>query len=89
MWAHGAKRGRIFRILKRPNIGRLGTLGSVIDVEFDFLPLVQTAVSASRDGRKVSEYIRTSRVRRNKAETFFGIEPFDLAFLRHDLSAVL
>lgn len=56
--------------------------------EFYLLPLNESAEVIALDSRKVHEHILAALIRRNKAEAFFCVKPFNRAehVIRHKFS---
>src|SRR4051794_35725681 len=61
------------------NVLRLGTLGTLGDVELDLLVLVEGLVALRLDGGVVDENVVATVLLRDEAETLFGVEPLDSA----------
>src|SRR4029078_2085092 len=60
---------------ERADVLRLGTLGTLGDVELDLLVLVQGLVALGLDGRVGHEDVVAAVLLRDEAETLLGVEP--------------
>ena len=64
------------RLVTHRNVGRLGSLGTLLNIEFDFLSFLQVTETVALNGGKMDEHV-LSTFALDKAEAFVTIEPLD------------